>query len=308
MLSFENTFKSHGMYTMKKMILLACLALLGLPALAQNLFTDGFESGDFKTGQWMPTGNLQISTDQPASGLYCALGEGSYGLNKILTNLNQAEITLEFKVRPGQTSTNCMIFRIRDSSHAAANTGPGIILRNDAQIIGINGGGQGNQVSLDVYNENQWYHFKLLFHMRSGTYDIYIDGQLKAKDFKFFSRSFLKPYFMTWNSIETSGNARYDDFLIYETGTTATHQASTQSAQLLIYPNPTPQTCKVMTHDCTLPIAFKVIDAFGRSVQTGTSTSPTFDLDLQKLLPGIYTLQIQNPPIFQTFVKGKNEG
>lgn len=275
---------------MRNILLTFLMALLYGQALhAQSLFSDGFESGDFQAGRWMPTGNVFISQENPASGMYCARGEGAYGLNKIITNLNQDNITIEFKVRPGQTLTTCMIFRIRDSSHAAANTGPGIILNNNGIITGVNGGGQGNLKDLDVYDENQWYHFKLDLHMRSGLYDIYINGVAKAKDFQFFSRSFKKPYFMTWNSIETTGNVSYDDFLIYETGTVGLSEGNLWSRVPEIFPNPSTGRLHMDLKNPQSQIMIKLSDSQGRLVfQSNLGDSRVCDLNLSHLPSGIY--------------------
>lgn len=203
---------------------------------AQLPFNEDFESGDFIEGEWTLSGNIQISTQEPASGIYCAQAEGQFGLYRVFNHPTDSLLTLEFKTKVGQTNTTALIFRIKDGLQPTAGTGMGLILRNTGELIGLDGT---TQIALLAYEPNHWYHFKIVLHMRSRTHDVYIDDVLAAEAYHFYSGNFTRPSLFTWSSLEDISTFFLDDIKLYAgDGSVDVHQTSSSAQKTKVYPNP----------------------------------------------------------------------
>lgn len=219
-------------------ILFSLLFLLLVPVSvqAQLPFTEDFESGDFIEGEWTLSGNIQISTQEPASGIYCAQAEGQFGLYRVFSHPSDTLLTLEFTTKVGQTNTTALIFRIKDGLQAAAGTGMGLILRNTGELIGLDGT---SQIALLAYEPNHWYHLKIVLHMRSRTYDVYIDDVLAAEAYRFYSSNFTRPALFTWSSLENISTFFLDDIKLYAgDGSVGVQQRALSAEKIKLYPNP----------------------------------------------------------------------
>ena len=216
--------------------LVLSLFLVNTPCFAQLPFFEGFESGDFIEGEWNLSGNIQISIEDPAEGIYCAAAEGPYGINRVFDHPVDSLLTLEFKAKAGQARTTALIFRIKDGPELAAGTGLGLILRNTGELIALDGT---TQIALLEYAPTIWYHFKIVIHIESRTYDVYVDDDLKASGYQFYSSTFTRPALFTWSSLETFNTFFIDDIKLYAgDGSVGVQPASLAGEKIGIYPNP----------------------------------------------------------------------
>ena len=228
----------HAMKT-KLTIVYYCFATLtalsSFSLRAQVPFTEGFESGDFIEGGWNVSGNIQIDTDGPAAGDYCARAEGGYGFNRVFADSMLDVITLEFSVKVYQTNTTSLIFRIKDGTHITARTGLGVIFRNTGDLIGLDGT---TQIRLLRYETERWYHFKLVMRPRDHNYDLYLDGVLKGDRYHMYADDFAYPALFTWSSVEQTGIVFLDEIKLYGGDGSVHTQGPFSSERIAVYPNP----------------------------------------------------------------------
>jgi hypothetical protein len=216
---------------MKTIIFIAAsLLIFSSASHAQLPFSDGFESGNFITGGWTVSGGAQISTQNPNTGVYCAEGPATWGLVKTIPSVSVPQLAVEFAAKASQTNTTCMVFRIKDTT--PGGTSAGMFMDNAGNIMVVNGTAS---LPISTYSPGTWYVFRFELDMNTHTYDVFIDGILKADDFAFFSAGFLQPYLFTWSSVAASGSAWIDDVNIYAL-TTGLDELSANAAGL--YPNP----------------------------------------------------------------------
>jgi len=197
---------------MIKISLYLLFSIVSITVFGQIPFYDGFETGNFTTGGWQTSGNIQVSTQSPAFGTYCAMSDGPYGINKTFNVTTDSIITLEFLVKVAQTNVTSVIFRIKDGVQPSANTGPGVIFKNTGEMIVMNGT---NMVSQMQYQTDKWYEFKIEMHLNSKMYNLYLDNKLQCRNYNFYSVSFSNPVFFTWSCIESGGIISLDEFRVY---------------------------------------------------------------------------------------------
>lgn len=202
---------------------------------AQIPFSEGFESADFIEGGWNVSGNIQIDTDGPAAGDYCARAEGGYGFNRVFADSMLDVITLEFSVKVYQTNTTSLIFRIKDGTHLTARTGLGVIFRNTGDLIGLDGT---TQMRLLRYETERWYHFKLVMRPRDHNYDLYLDGALKGDHYRMYADDFAYPALFTWSSVEQTGVVFLDEIKLYGGDGSVNTQGPRLEKSIAVYPNP----------------------------------------------------------------------
>lgn len=241
--------------------LLLALFLANTPSFAQLPFFEGFESGDFIEGEWNLSGNIQISVQDPAAGIYCAEAEGPYGINRVFAHPTDSLLTLEFKTKVGQTNTTALIFRIKDGTNLTAGTGLGLILRNTGELIGLDGTAQ---IALLEYQPNRWYHFRIVIHLKSRTYDVYLDDEIKAKGYAFYSSNFTRPALFTWSSLESISTFFLDDIKLYAgDGSVGVQPASVAGEKIGIYPNPAKDFIRIDA-PAALSLECRITNLFGQ--------------------------------------------
>lgn len=264
-------------------------ALLTYSLNAQLPFTEGFESGDFIEGGWNVSGNIQIDTDGPAAGDYCARAEGGYGFNRVFADSMLDVITLEFSVKVYQTNTTSLIFRIKDGTHLTARTGLGIIFRNTGDLIGLDGT---TQMRLLRYETERWYHFKMVMRLRDHNYDLYLDGALKGDHYRMYADDFAYPALFTWSSIEQTGIVFLDEIKLYGGDGSVNTQNLPSSEHIAVYPNPASDFLQVKA-----PAGIKedlscvLVNALGQIVFE-QSLDHSGHLQLPVLPDGLYWLRV----------------
>ena len=206
-------------YRIKRHVTIAISSLiffgLSLNVHGQLPFSDDFESGNFSTGGWDVTGNAEISTQSPAQGSYCVKGPGTYIIAKQFSSINENVVTIEYDMKASQTGSNCVNFKVLDSDEEIAAI---VFFRHNGNIVAYDGEGYSQQINLMPYNSDTWYAMKIVLNMSSKTYDVFIDGVLKADNFDFYSMDFTMPYEFNWNSGETWGTGWIDDVSISGSG------------------------------------------------------------------------------------------
>lgn len=273
---------------MKQLVIrLVVPCLLGLfcqPLCAQLPFWEGFESGDFIEGAWNLSGNIQTSFHDPAGGIYCAEAQGSFGLNRVFTPASDTLLTLEFKMKIGQTNTTALIFRIKDGTQATAATGLGLIVRNTGDLIGLDGIAQ---TSILAYEPNRWYHIRIPIHMRTRTYDVYADSILLAKSFRFYSANFTRPVLFSWSSLEVVSTLFMDDIRWYAgSSTTGAGAPAPGEISWKVFPNPARRSLRIETPDIQ-DLEYCLIDWTGRECYRG-QLQGAGQIDLPELPAGMY--------------------
>lgn len=261
--------------------------LLGLfcqPLRAQLPFWEGFESGDFIEGAWNISGNIQASFEDPAGGIYCAEAQGPFGLNRVFTPGSDTLLTLEFKMKIGQTNTTALIFRIKDGTQAAAATGLGLIVRNTGDLIGLDGI---TQTSILAYEPNHWYHIRIPIHMRTRTYDVYADSVLLAQNFRFYSANFTRPVLFSWSSLEVISTLFMDDIRWYAgNSTTGAGVLATDMVSWKVFPNPARRTIHIEAPDFQ-DLECRLVDWSGRECYRSL-VQGAGPLELPELPSGMY--------------------
>ena len=267
-------------YSVKRRIFIAASLLIFLNAAhAQLPFSDGFESGNFFTGGWSVSGAAQISTQFPATGIYCVEGPATWGIVKTIPSISVSTLVVEFAAKASQTNTACLIFRIKDTS--PGGTSAGMFFDNLGNIIGVNGT---VSIPLTTYTPGTWYSIRLILDMTTHTYDIFIDNILKADDFGFFSAAFTDPYLFTWSSIAASGSAWIDDVNIYAS---ITGLDDLTANAMNFYPNPAHSTLQIasgIAGDCTVSF----YDMTGVLLLEKTIQTASTEIDLSGLKQGVY--------------------
>jgi type IX secretion system substrate protein/sialidase-like protein/putative serine esterase DUF676 len=195
-------------------VLVFGIQLIANNLLAQLTFYDGFESGNFTSGNWTVTGNSAISTNSPFAGNYCVQGPGTYNIEKSFSPINEKVVTIEYAMKASQTNRVSVNQYVSDINGKKSSY---IAFRHDGYIVAKNGPQYSQILNLQPYNANVWYKIKVIINMVQQTYDVYIDGQLKADDFDFVDNVFTKPSVFSWKSGETSGTGWVDDVSIEAT-------------------------------------------------------------------------------------------
>ena len=243
-----------------------------ISAYAGLYFSDGFESGDFSAGGWATSGSASISGENPYSGNYCVKGPGTWSVAKTFSPIQESLIVVEYAMKASQTSSNSCILYIKDAN---GNSGPNVFFRHTGYIVAYNGSGYSDQINLMPYEANTWYHVKIVIDMQARTYDVYIDGALKADDFRFQSSDFGAPQDFWWGSGETWGVGWLDEVRIYA-GTSAVenpgHSRQSDPRSFRVYQNyPNPfngSTTICFTTGYRSSVRLAIYDTAGRLVRT----------------------------------------
>lgn len=170
-------------------------------------FSDNFELANLNN--WVSEGSATISSTDPAAGQYCVKGTGTWSLTKDFgQELNYNTITLEYKMKASQRGKNCNTLFILDGNDNKAAV---VFFRHTGFIEAYDGGNYGDQKELLSYEANRWYSMKIVLNMNINKYSVYIDNQLLASGFKFYSENFSFPQKFTWASGETTGTGWLDE-------------------------------------------------------------------------------------------------
>ncbi len=179
-------------------------------------FNDNFESSSLSTENWAVTGNAEISSNAPYTGSYCVKGPAQWSLTKSFAPISNSIVTIEYAMKADQTGSNSCNFSIKDENDNRAAI---VFFRHNGNIVAYNGGNYSDQINLMPYNSGTWYKIKIVLDMQSKHYNVYIDGELKADNFSFYSSGHTLPSTFTWASGETWGVGWLDDVDIYQSTT-----------------------------------------------------------------------------------------
>ncbi|HNB81849.1 MAG TPA: T9SS type A sorting domain-containing protein [Chitinophagaceae bacterium] len=254
---------------------------------AQLPFTDGFETGSFVSGNWNVSGSAQISSVAPASGLYCVKGEATWGMNKTFPGmLMNDSLVLTFKIKASQTNTTSAIFRIKDTT--TSGTCAGLFFDASGTIKTTNGT---STVVLMNYDTAVWYSIRMVLNMLTQKYDLWIDQNLVANDFAFYTSSFTHPYIFSWSSVASTGIAWLDDIQI-EGDIIPLHCQTIWKEEPMLLQNPVHQVLRLI--HCQINDQLVICSSAGQTVFSGKINHPEMQIDLSAWPPGAYILQINS--------------
>ena len=277
-------------YRIKKHLVIAISSLiffgLSLNVHGQLPFTDDFESGNFTSGGWDVTGNAEISTQSPAQGYYCVKGPATYSIAKQISSINENFVTIEYYMKASQTGSNCVNFTVFDENE---NTSAKVFFRHNGYIVAYDGDGYNQQINLMPYNTDTWYSMKIVLDMINKTYDIFIDGILKADDFDFKSMDFTMPYEFNWNSGETWGEGWIDCVKIYA-GTTGINEMNFKNKDVQLFPNPTSDFFNIKS-EIYHKFQINIFDVYGQNVYSTTLQNDNL-INISFLKTGFYFVEI----------------
>ena len=188
-----------------KCISLSLLLVLNLSIanlFSQLPFYDGFESGSFSTENWTVTGSSEISTEFPYEGSYCVKGPGTYSIEQIFNPITDNIVTIEYAMKASQTGSVCVNQRVMDDNGKMSGF---VAFRWNGNIVAKNGPEYDSIMDLQPYIKDVWYEIKVELNVSAKTYDVFIDGVLKADNFDFYDYDFTNPSLFKWNSGETWG-------------------------------------------------------------------------------------------------------
>ncbi len=195
--------KIYGTSSIINCVIIAfCFVCTSGSLFGQLPFSDGFESGGFTSGGWIITGNAQISSQSPSQGNYCVEGPSQYSIQKEISSITENVVLVEYSMKASQTGSNCCNLEISDISF---NISALVFFRHTGFIVAYDGQGSSQQIDLIPYEADTWYSIKIELDMNNKTYDVYVDNQLEADDFDFYSLDFTTPYKFSWESGETWG-------------------------------------------------------------------------------------------------------
>lgn len=269
---------------MKRLILLSACLTIVYSVFGQLPFYDGFESGSFVAGGWVASGGISVGTNSPAEGNFCAIANGAYGLTKTLNGISDSIVTLEFKVKPDQTDVDILIFRIRDGAAASANSGPGLLFRNNGALVALNGTTQITQLQ---YEPDSWYDIKVEMNMNTKTYNLYINNSLKGVNYGFYSSSFVAPVVFSWSCTVMGGAISFDEVNIHagNVNISIPPTGNVPSGSSFVYDA---SLHKIrFTHEPGTTGRFFLMDISGK-ICMETDVAGITELPLPQLSPGVY--------------------
>ena len=159
-------------------------------------------------------GTVTVSNAQSVSASNSALltkntTSGNIYSYKTFTTSNN-NIICDTSFRAAQTTVPYDICRMQDVGTLRAL----VRFSNDDNIYGYNGVTATNIQS--TYLANTWYHVKVIADSQRKTYDIYIDGVLKAKDYAFYDATAAQiTQVMMLSFGTTAGTGYFDNTQIY---------------------------------------------------------------------------------------------
>lgn len=170
-------------------------------------FTDGFESGNFTTGNWTASTNATIVDSPIHSGTKAARVSPNHSLTKNFVTPISGLIEWSFWVSVPQANSN---FNIQLFS-SSGNYGVWIGIRNTGSFWAMNSSGQVQEIL--PYTINTWYKIKIVANNTTKKYDLYINDTKYVNQWNFYGTTIENITQISFNGADI-GIAYYDDISI----------------------------------------------------------------------------------------------
>lgn len=266
------------------LVIIVNFALLSFDLFSQLPFSDCFESGNLTEGNWTVTGSSVISTENPQEGTYCIKGEGTYSIEQNFEEITNEIVTTEYYMKASQTGSVSVALYIKDQ----IGNSSAIVCFNHSGNIGAHNGTAGFE-EFSSYSADVWYKIKVELNNVSNTFDVYVNDELKADDFDFYSSQFTLPTTFWWASGETWGTG-WIDCVSISSSTTDLNEVH-DFRNFTIYPNPTNGLINIHVGNIS---DYRIISINGTEITKGILNSETSMIDLSFLKSGIYFIELLN--------------
>lgn len=146
--------------------------IVGTPAAAAPLFSDGFETGDLSA--WTTKAGLVAENVDAASGTWAVEGNtttgATYAKKTLPSAYDDAYARVAFKVQSQVSQIN--LLRLRDS----ASTSVGYVYLNTSGRLGLHVDAAASDVVSAVAPGSGWHTVELHFDIAAGAVDVWLDG------------------------------------------------------------------------------------------------------------------------------------